>query len=378
MTVRTPARCRCACAALALIGLVAAAFPAGATSAGATPGDAESAAPAGIVATLGKDQISAQDLDTRTAAKLAQQQHDYDRRATELRLSFERSQAAYRDRQLNKLIDERALALEAKAKHTTPEALLAAQQAPAVTDAQVRAFYDQRRAEIGQPFDAAAPKIHEYLEKSSSEEAHRRYLDSLRAKYHAAILLEPRRETVSASGGLVRGPAQAPITIVEFSDFQCPFCGRLEPVLERVLARYPKDVRLVYRNYPLPELHPQAEKAAEAGLCAREQGKFWEMHDLMFAEQQSLGDQDLKDKARRLGLDADKFAECLDSGRMRSAVEVDVKDGDALGIQGTPASFINGRFLSGAVDEDELSAVIDDELRRADRLASHGIVTPRH
>jgi protein-disulfide isomerase len=283
-------------------------------------------------------------------------------------VAFERSQAAYRDRQLNKLVDEHALALEAKARHTTPEALLAAQKGPPVADAQVRAFYDQRHAEINQPYESAAPKIRELLEKSSSEDKQRSYLDLLRVKYHAALLLEPHREAVAASG-LVRGPANAPVSIVEFSDFQCPFCGRLEPVLVRVLAKYPTQVRLVYRNYPLPELHPQAEKAAEAALCAREQGKFWEMHDLLFAEQQSLGGDDLKDKARRLGLDREKFAQCLDSGQMHSAVEVDVKDGDALGIQGTPANFINGRFLSGAVEEAELSSIIDDELRRADRIA---------
>jgi protein-disulfide isomerase len=352
VTVETPGRRRGASAALALVTLLA-------MAAGAR---------AETVATLGADQVTAQDLDSRTAAKLSQQQQDYDRRATALRLAFERSQGGYRDRQLNKLVDEHALALEAKSKHTNPEALLAAQKGSSFTDAQVRAFYDQRRAEINEPYESAGPKIRGFLEKSSSEDAHRRYLDLLRAKYHATILLEPRREAVAGSG-LVRGPAQAPVTIVEFSDFQCPFCGRLEPVLQRVLANYPTQVRLVYRNYPLPELHPQAERAAEAGFCARDQGKFWEMHDLLFAEQQSLGDADLKDKARRLGLDEEKFAQCLDTGQTRSTVEVDVKDGDALGIQGTPANFINGRFLSGAVEEAELTAIIDDELSRAARLA---------
>ncbi|HTB28127.1 MAG TPA: thioredoxin domain-containing protein [Steroidobacteraceae bacterium] len=354
MTAETGGRRRGASAALALVALVAAAVAAGAR--------------AEIVATLGRDQITAQDLDARTAAKISAQQQEYDRRAAALRMDFERSLAAYRDRQLNKLVDEHVLALEAKARHTTPEALLAAQKGPPVADAQVRAFYDQRHAEINEPYEAAAPKIREFLEKSSSEDTRRRYLDRLLAEYHAAILLEPRREAVAASGP-VRGPTNAPVTIVEFSDFQCPFCGRLEPALVRVLAKYPTQVRLVYRNYPLPELHPQAEKAAEAALCAREQGMFWEMHDLLFAEQQALGGDDLKDKAHRLGLDAEKFAQCLDSGQMRSAVEVDVKDGEALGIQGTPANFINGRFLSGAVEEGELTAIIDDELRRTDRIA---------
>lgn len=329
---------------------------------------AAAGARAQVVATLDKDQISEQDLDSRTAAKMAAQQQDYDRRATALRIAFERSQAAYRDRQLNKLVDEHVLALEAKARHTTPEALLDAQRGPPVSEAQVRAFYDQRQAEINQPYETVASKVRELLEKTSSEGKKRSYLDQLRIKYHAAVLLEPRRESVAASGP-ERGPANAPVTIIEFSDFQCPFCGRLEPVLERVLARYPTQVRLVYRNYPLPELHPQAEKAAEAALCARDQGKFWEMHDLLFAEQGALGVDQLKDKAHRLGLDADKFAQCLDSGQMSSAVDVDFKDGEALGIQGTPANFINGRFLPGAVEEGELTAIIDDELARAHIVA---------
>jgi protein-disulfide isomerase len=323
---------------------------------------------ADAVAILDKDQVTSQELDARTAEKLAAQREEYDRRATELRMAFERSQAAYRDRQLNKLIDEHVLALEARARHTTTPALLDAQHATPVSDADVRSFYDQRRADINQSFETAAPKIREFLEQSASEEVRHRYLDGLRKKYHVVIALEPRREPVAAEGPS-RGPDDAVVAIVEFSDFQCPFCGRLEPVLVGVLAKYPRTVRLVYRNYPLPELHPQAEKAAEAGLCAKEQGKFWEMHDLLFAEQEALSAQDLKDKARRLGLDTKAFSTCIDSGKMSEAVQADVRAGEALGIQGTPGTFINGRFLSGAVDESELTAIIDDELERAHRVA---------
>ncbi len=319
---------------------------------------------ADIVASLDKDQVTAKELDARTAQKLASQQKEYDRRAVELRLNFERSQAAYRERQVNKLVDEHVLALEAKARHTTTTALLEAQKGEPVSEAQVRSFYDQKRATINEPYETVEPKIREFLERSADEDEQRRYLDALRAKYHASVLLEPRREAVAADGP-ARGPAGAAVTIVEFSDFQCPFCGRLEPVLTRVLAKYPGQVRLVYRNYPLSELHPQAQKAAEAALCAQQQGKFWQMHDLLFAEQTSLGIDDLKDKAQRIGLARAAFDECLDSGKMRDAVAADVEAGEALGIQGTPGSFVNGRFISGVVEESDLSAIIDDELRRA-------------
>ncbi len=321
---------------------------------------------ADIVATLDKDPVTAQELDARTAKKLPSQQKEYDRQAVALRLAFERSQAAYRERQLNKLVDEHVLALEAQARHTTTTALLDAQKGEPVSEAQVRSFYDQKRAEINERYEAVEPRIREFLEKSASKDAQRRYLDALRAKYHAAVLLEPRREAVTATGP-ARGPSSAPVTIVEFSDFECPFCGRFEPVLQRVLAKYPTQVRLIYRNYPLPQLHPQAQKAAEAALCAQQQGKFWDMHDLLFAEQKSLAIEDLKDKAQRIGLERAAFDECLDSGKMRDAVAVDVEAGDALGIQGTPASFENGRFVSGDVEESELTALIDDELRRAHR-----------
>ncbi|HEY0802982.1 MAG TPA: thioredoxin domain-containing protein, partial [Steroidobacteraceae bacterium] len=211
--------------------------------------------------------------------------------------------------------------------------------------------------------DSVAAKIKEYLEKNEGDAARRHYLDSLRAKYHATITLDPLREAVATTGP-ARGPASALVTIVEFSDFQCPFCGRFEPVVRHVLAKYPNQVRFIYRNLPLPTLHPDAQKAAEAAVCAQDQNKFWEMHDLMFAEQASLGVDALKDKAKRMGLDTKAFDDCLDSGKSRDAIMLDTKAADELGIAGTPASFINGRFTSGALAENDLTDLIDDELRR--------------
>jgi protein-disulfide isomerase len=131
------------------------------------------------------------------------------------------------------------------------------------------------------------------------------------------------------------------------------------------LKKYPTQVRLIYRHYPLTGLHPNAQKSAEAAVCAQNQGKFWEMHDLLFVEQAYLTIDALKEKAKRLGLDTAIFGECLDSGKSADAVRLDAEAGQKLGITGTPATFVNGRLIHGTATFDELSAVIDDELRRA-------------
>ena len=317
-----------------------------------------------VVATVGTQPISAEELNARTEAKLDTEAAEFESRLHQLRLAYERSRQESRERELNSLIDERLLGIEATARKQTPEQLIAATVPPGVTDQQVRSFYDAQRSQINQPFDAVAPKIKAYMNQNAASAARKTYLDQLREKYHVSVLLEPRRETVAATGP-ARGPESAPVTLIEFSDFQCPFCGRLEPVIEKILARYPTQVRLIYRNFPLSTLHPDAERAAEAGVCALEQGKFWPMHDAMFSDQNALDLDALKNKARRVGLDETRFTACMNSDRPRLAVADDVKAGDELGIQGTPATLVNGRFVSGSVTEQELAVIIDDELRRA-------------
>jgi protein-disulfide isomerase len=314
-----------------------------------------------VVATIDKQSISNQDLEIRAASKLAALQSRYESQSRRLNLGLARSRQEYKERELGALLDERALALESKARHSTGDALLAALTAAPVGEAQMHAFYTENQ--IQQPFGAVAGQIKDYLDKRATEEARRSYLDSLRAKFHAAISLEPLREPVTASGP-ARGAANAPVTIVEFSDFQCPFCGRFEPVMESVLKHYPAQVRLIYRNLPLSSLHPEAQKAAEAAVCAQDQGKFWEMHDLLFAEQGSLNVESLKEKARRLRLDSKTFDDCLDSGKSAAAIAVDADAAEQLAIDATPTSFVNGRYITGAINEAELTAVINDELRR--------------
>jgi protein-disulfide isomerase len=146
----------------------------------------------------------------------------------------------------------------------------------------------------------------------------------------------------------VRGDPQAPVTIVEFSDFQCPFCQKAYPVVKELLSRYEGRIKLAFRDFPLQQVHSQAEMAAEASRCALEQGKFWEYHDLLFSNHGKLDQEQLMENARTLKLDENSFSSCLSGGKFQSDIEKDLEAGTRLGVDGTPAFFINGVLLSGA------------------------------
>jgi protein-disulfide isomerase len=317
-----------------------------------------------VVAKVGNQSIPYAQLYATIQGSLDKQQKEHDVQLQQMNVTFMRTRQEFVESELGKLVDKRVLELEAASRKTTPAALTGAIKTPAVTDAQVHAFYESQKAQIGQPLAQIEPRIRQYLQNQEAELSNRKYLDSLRAKYKASVTLEPLREHVDASGPQ-RGPTAAPVTIVEFSDFQCPFCGRFTPVLKQIAAAYPTQVRLVYRYFPLAAIHPDAQSAAEAAVCANDQGKFWEMHDTLFAEQGSLDVEALKDKAHRLGLEAKQFDDCLAGGKAREVVEADVAAGEQLGIGATPASFVNGRFVNGAVSYEQMNTLINDELHRA-------------
>jgi protein-disulfide isomerase len=264
---------------------------------------------------------------------------------------------------LEQAVQNRLLEAEAASRKVTKDQLLAEIKPAPVTDAEVDAFYEQNKAQIPRPKDQVAGQIKTYLEQQGQQKARSEYFKTLEAKYKVEMKMEPIRVEVAATGP-AKGPANAPVTIVEFSDFQCPFCSRLTPTLKQVEEKYGNKVRVVFRQFPLP-MHQNAQKAAEASLCALDQGKFWELHDAMFGNQAELGVDQLKAKAASLGLNADKFNKCLDSGEKAATIQADVKAGSAAGVNGTPAMFINGRFINGAVPIDQITTVIDDELRRA-------------
>lgn len=157
------------------------------------------------------------------------------------------------------------------------------------------------------------------------------------------------------------GPDDAKVKITTYSDFQCPYCSRVVPTLKQIEEEYGDKVQITFRNYPL-SFHQYAQKAAEAGECANVQGKFWEMHDMMFSKQNALRIEDLKSYAGQLGLDQAEFDSCLDNGEMAAEVTKDFNAGTSAGVQGTPAFFVNSEFVSGAQPFDKFKEIIDKQL----------------
>lgn len=160
----------------------------------------------------------------------------------------------------------------------------------------------------------------------------------------------------------VRGNKNASVTLIEFSDFECPFCGRFEPTVNQALAEYGDKIRLVYKHFPLESIHPQARPAAEASECAAEQGKFWEYHDELFKNQDRLTNAYYGELAKQLGLDVNKFNTCVTSGKGKAKVDADYQQGIQAGVQGTPHTLVNGIAVSGAVPYASLKAQIDAAL----------------
>src|SRR5262245_56178675 len=174
----------------------------------------------------------------------------------------------------------------------------------------------------------------------------------------------PPVPTVTLDAGLARGPSAAPVTIVEFSDYECPYCKRAQAVLVQLLAEYPGQIRLVFKDFPL-DFHPGARPAAEAARCAGASGRFWEYHDLLFVAQPAFSRQDLVSYARRLDLDPVAFAACLDGGQFRPLVQRDLDEGRALGVRGTPTFFVNGLRLVGAQPIENFRESVEQALQDA-------------
>ncbi len=176
---------------------------------------------------------------------------------------------------------------------------------------------------------------------------------------------------VAVGDGYAKGPKDAKVTIVEFSDFQCPFCGRVEPTLTQIMAKYGQDVRLVWRNEPLP-FHPNALPAAEAAMAAGAQGKFWQMHDLLFANQRDLNDANYEKWAQQIGLDMKRFKADIAAKKYEEKIKADSNYANSVGAMGTPNFFIDGRQLVGAQPFDSFKSIIEQEIAKADALLKKG------
>jgi len=308
-----------------------------------------------VVATYGDGQkITFGDLNDRIKDQLA---------------NLDKQKYQLRKQGIDGLVVERLVQAEAKKRNLTEEQLIKAEvddKIPQPPEAELKKLYEEAKERLppGTTFEQVKPQIVDFLTGSKKQERAREFFNELKSTANVKITLpEPARErkTVAATGA-AKGPENAPITIVEFSDFQCPYCSRANESVEQVMKAYPNQVRLVFRHFPL-DFHQQAPKAAEASLCAQDQGKFWEMHDKLFANQKALEVPALKGYAKELGLDTGKFDKCLDSGEKAATVQADLADGKKVGVNGTPAFFINGVLLSGAQPFDEFKSVIDSELQ---------------
>jgi protein-disulfide isomerase len=319
------------------------------------------AAPSATLAVVLGQSITEAEVEDLVAAQLAELRQ----KAHQLR-----SQA------LDELIARRVVDAEAKRRGMSVEALLKAEvEAKAVpSEAERRALYEANKARFaGMSEEDAMKQVDPAARQQKRRERQLEYVRELRKQAGVEIHLEPLRADVRIPERAPRrGAEQAPVTIVEFSDFECPFCVRAQPTLRRLRETYGDKVRFFFLDFPL-DMHPRAKKAHEAAACAADQGKFWPMYDRLFTSQGKFELADLKAYAAELGLEASGFATCLDSGRHADATEAGIEEGARHGVTGTPAFFINGRMLVGAQPYEAFAALIEDELERSARRAA----TPR-
>jgi protein-disulfide isomerase len=313
-------------------------------------------APADVVATVGSTSITLAQVDEKA---LQQSTGNFG--------SMKLAQALFEARRIavEGLIEDELLAQEAKARKLEQAAVIQQEitaKVAAPTDAEAALWYQQNQSRLqGASLEQARTAIQSYLLQQRTLTVRQQYLDGLRAKVATRIMLDPPRQAIAKADRPSKGPETAPIDMIEFSDFQCPYCESAFPTVNQVLSTYGDRIHFTYRHYPLA-IHPRARPAAEASQCAAEQGKFWQFHDKLFGDQSKLADEDFKQHAAQLGLDTAQFNACVDSHKYSAEIDNDIHAGDEAGVSGTPAFYINGRMLSGAQPFEAFKRIIDEEL----------------
>jgi protein-disulfide isomerase len=272
---------------------------------------------------------------------------------------------------LNEYIAAFMLTQEAKKRGVSVETLLDQEvnsKILPVGDDEIAAFYKLQKARLAVDFEKAQEPIRAYLHNQKVEAQKALFFKSLRSKAKVVSYLKPPpvfRAQLSVAGEPSKGSEKAPVTIVKFEDFQCPFCKQVQPAFKELLSRYNGKVRLVHKDLPLESIHPQARQAAEAARCAYEQGKFWEYHDKLYANSPKASADDLKSYAEQIGLNIESFDRCFASGKYKASVQRDLNEGAQLGLTGTPTFFFNGREISGNQPLADFEAILDEELASA-------------
>ena len=311
-----------------------------------------------VVAAWKGGEVSSTELDESISTEL-----------TKLKAEYVTSSHEARQQGLDALIGERVLEAEAKKRGLDGvEALLKAEINDKVkppTDEEVESFYKvMARRMGGRSLEEVRPAIVSEIQRRAFAERFEAFMGEMHTAYEVKLSLpqpEMPRIPISVDDDPFIGPENAPITIVQFAEFQCPYCGRAKEVIDQVMEKYEGKVTMVYRDFPL-SFHDRAIPAAVAANCAGEQGQYWPMYDALMSNQRALAESDLTKHATTLGLDLDKWNTCRKDPAQEAEVQKDFEDGTKAGVQGTPAFFINGIFLNGAVPLEQFTAIIDAEL----------------
>jgi protein-disulfide isomerase len=265
---------------------------------------------------------------------------------------------------VQRLVDERKLARVAEAKHITLEELTRQIESSAGTvtpaDVQFQINYEMNRRRAAAS-ESPEKQVEHAIRNTRIDRRKRELIDSLPQQPNVAYLLEPPRMAVSADDDPTRGPKNAPVQIVMFSDYQCQYCAQAEPVLAQVRQIYGDQVAVTFRDFPLP-IHSMAVTAAKAANCAAKSGRYWEFHDALFAHQSDLSRDTIRQIADSLGLSMNDLASCFDDAATNADIQHDLEDGQRLGVNSTPTFFVNGRMLAGSQTLDRFASVIEDEL----------------
>jgi protein-disulfide isomerase len=301
---------------------------------------------ANVVAEVGGVKITMSDLEHDESAKLLSAQYTY---------------YQVEARALNDLIDKKLLEQKAKSENITVDQLIDREIKGKVkdpTEDQMKVYYEGVGTD--QPYEAVRDKILEKIRQLRTSKAREAYLAGLRVQTTVSITLAPPTANVESEAAEGGSGDKGKLTLVEFADYECPYCQKVAAAVNKLRADMGDKINFTYKDFPLP-MHARAEKAAEAARCAGEQGKFWEYHDEIFHSKELDVDQ-LKAQAHALNLNTTDFDKCLDTGAEADAIDKDRKEGQKLGISGTPSFFINGHYLSGALDYASLRQIVDQQL----------------
>jgi len=308
---------------------------------------------AGVVARFADQVITATELEDAVKPQL---------------LSLRQQEYESKRQQLDQTIFQRLAERAATAAGLTTAQYMEQQVAAGVgepTEEEIQKVLAQYRSRLNPDDAKAREQVVGYLKQQQQAKLNTELKERLFREANVEILLEPMRfdAKVAADHPARGGAPDAPVVLIEYTDFQCPFCGRVQPTLTQIMDRYGKSVRHVFKQLPLP-MHPQARLGAEASLCAGAQGKFWEMHDWLFANKDKIARDTLITQATALGMDADKFTVCVDTNAFGARIDEDMTEARSFGITGTPGFLVNGIAIRGAMPFEEFVRVIDGELQR--------------